>query len=96
MPGVPFESSGSQSVLLRPEASASPETFEKYKILGPTPYLLNQKVWLGPSNPCFNVIQVILMLKLENHSPKALILLRHMFINGMWKFRGGLIGVRGK
>lgn len=32
------------------------------------------------------------MLKFENHSLQALILVRHVFINGIWKFRVGLMG----
>lgn len=36
------------------------------------------------------------MLKSENHSLKALILVTHAFINGIWKFRVGLMGPGGK
>lgn len=52
-------------------------------------------LWTRPSNLCFN-FQVILMLKLENHSLQALILIRYVLINGVWMFRVGLMGAGGK
>lgn len=87
-----------REVVARPEASASTGNFLEIRKFGPhsTPHLLNQKLYgWGPASCVLTSIPDDSDAKVW-YLLKALILIRHVFINEIWKFRLDLMGDGGK